>query len=55
MVREGWPEDGAWPGLLREAMALNPSRLGGLFDPSALDRTAGFIDGQAERAVRLYG
>lgn len=55
VVREGWPEDGAWPGLLREAMALNPSRLGGLFDPSALDRTAGFIDGQAERAVRLYG
>jgi len=53
-VRDGWPEAAEWPGLLARADALDPARIAALHDPRALDRTAAFIEAEAERAGR-YG
>lgn len=50
-----WPDASAWPSLLQDAEALDPSRIAALHDSSAITRTAGFIDDCAAAAVVRYG
>ncbi|NEL27589.1 MAG: glycosyltransferase, partial [Xanthomonas perforans] len=33
LVRPAWPVAEAWPGLMRETLALDPSIIAGLYDP----------------------
>jgi len=47
-VREDWPVAAEWPGLLQEALALDPSRIGGLHEAGAVERLAAFLDEVAE-------
>ena len=48
LIRPAWPAAEAWPGLLREALALDPAIIAGLYDPEGLKRCAAFLDGLAE-------
>jgi UDP-N-acetylglucosamine--N-acetylmuramyl-(pentapeptide) pyrophosphoryl-undecaprenol N-acetylglucosamine transferase len=50
-----WPDATAWPGILRDAEALDPARIAALHDGAAITRTAGFIDGCAEAVMVRYG
>ena len=43
LVHPGWPEAGAWPGLVAAGLALDPARIGALVEPDALARTAAAI------------
>lgn len=44
LVHPGWPEAAAWPGLVGQALALDPARIAALAEPDALPRTAAAID-----------
>ncbi len=47
LVRPSWPAAEAWPGLMREALALDPSIIAGLYDPEGLKGCAAFLDALA--------
>lgn len=44
-----WPEADAWPGLVRDAMTLDPARIGSLVQPGSARRAADLIAGIADR------
>ncbi len=48
VVRSSWPAADEWAGLVREALALNPSIIAGLYDPQALGRCAAILEALAE-------
>ena len=48
LVRPSWPSAGEWPGLVRDALALDPAIIAGLHDPAGLARCAAFLDALAE-------
>ncbi|TXN54655.1 glycosyltransferase [Methylobacterium sp. WL2] len=44
IVHRGWPSAEAWPGLIRAGLALDPSIIGGLYRPSAIQDCAATIE-----------
>jgi len=55
VVREAWPSAAEWPALLCDVEALDAARIASLHDAEGLARTAGFIDGVADRSERYGG
>ncbi|MFC3123783.1 hypothetical protein ACFOD4_01815 [Pseudoroseomonas globiformis] len=55
VVLPGWPPATDWPALLDAALALEPGRIAALYTAGAAQRTAAFIDAQADEAVSRYG
>ncbi|MCJ2086278.1 glycosyltransferase [Methylobacterium sp. E-005] len=47
LVHEGWPEASAWPDLIRAGLALDPTVIGGLHNPTAVADCAAVIDALA--------
>lgn len=47
LVRPSWPKAAEWPGLLREALALDPSVITALYDRTAAERCAAFLENLA--------
>ncbi|MCJ2133720.1 glycosyltransferase [Methylobacterium sp. J-026] len=52
IVHEGWPPASAWPDLVRAGLALDPSVLGALHRPDAVDATAAAIERLAQSFER---
>ena len=44
IVRDAWPVPEEWPGLVREALAIDPGVIAALHDPAGLTRCAAFLD-----------
>ncbi|WP_375453570.1 glycosyltransferase [uncultured Methylobacterium sp.] len=52
VVRASWPEDAAWPALVRAGLALDPAAIAALHDPDAVPRLGAVIEGIA-RAIAV--
>lgn len=47
IVHSSWPSADEWPGLVRDALALDPAVMASLHDPAGVARCAAFLDGLA--------
>jgi len=52
VVHPGWPSAEAWPGLVRAGLALDPSVIGSLHRPSAVQDCAAAIEGLVRQVGR---
>jgi hypothetical protein len=52
LVRTAWPAAREWPALVRDGLALDPTRIARLHDPAGLSRCAQFLGDLADRQDR---
>jgi hypothetical protein len=52
LVRPAWPAADEWPSLVRDGLALDRAKIADLYDATARDRCAAFLDGLAASMER---